>query len=105
MKIEDSQIISIFKAYEHAKERGDKSIGGYVSPKESILENIFENEPVNVETFRKNYLPLLNLPEPIKKTLPFWGPTCQKFDNLSLLHNTRKFFKLVKRSIYKIQEK
>jgi hypothetical protein len=66
LKIEDKEVKSAFIAYEHAKERGDASVGAHMCTREDILEVIFENEPVNIETFRKNYLPLVSLQPKIK---------------------------------------
>lgn len=67
LNIQDKEVKSVFIKYEKVKERGDNSVGVDVYTKERIIEDIFSNEPITPITFRITYLPLLNLPEPIKK--------------------------------------
>ena len=65
LNIRDEEVKGVFVKYEHI-EKGDinRKNCGNVS---AILEEIFEQEPGEVSSFRITYLPLLNLPEEIKQ--------------------------------------
>lgn len=53
---------SVFYKYQNIKDRGDKDDGNVPI----ILDTLFEQEKIALITFRKDYLPLLDLPEEIK---------------------------------------
>jgi hypothetical protein len=61
----DDKVKWVFNKYRHIKDRGDKD-GGNISP---IMESIFSSEPIKIDTFREIYLPLLDLPEPIREDI------------------------------------
>lgn len=69
LDIGDNELMSVFAKYAMIKERGAASVEGDVPHSEQILTDIFRNERITGGTFRREYLPLLKLPDELKAAI------------------------------------
>jgi hypothetical protein len=69
LDIEDNELMSVFAKYAMIKERGDASAVVNVPHSEQVITNIFRNERITGGTFRREYLPLLELPNELKAAI------------------------------------
>ncbi len=69
LKIEDSDLMSVFAKFTMATQRGDVSAVVDVPHNVQVLTDVFKNERVTVSTFRSEYLPLLKLPIELKTAI------------------------------------